>query len=80
MRAGLLSIGGRCRAGPESTVERGSLMRVLAIGLAIAVIVFVVSGGHVLFLPLLFLPLGLFSLGHRRRRQPSCSARDRPLP
>jgi hypothetical protein len=48
-------------------------MRVLAIGLAIAVIVFVVSGGHVLFLPLLFLPLGLFSLGHRRRRRPSYS-------
>ena len=55
-------------------------MRVLAIGLAIAVIVFVVSGGHVLFLPLLFFPLGLFSLGHRRRRQPSYSARDRLLP
>jgi len=39
-------------------------MRVLAIGLAIAVIVFVVTAGHVLFLPLLFLPLGLFSFGH----------------
>ncbi len=55
-------------------------MRVLAIGLAIAVIVFVVSGGHVLFLPLLFLPLGLFSLGQRRRRQASYSARDRSFP
>jgi hypothetical protein len=44
-------------------------MRLLALGLAIAVIVFVVSGGHVLFLPLLFLPLGLFSLRHRRRRR-----------
>ena len=55
-------------------------MRVLAIGLAIAVIVFVVSGGHVVFLPLLFLPLGLFSLGHRRRRQPSYSARGRLVP
>jgi hypothetical protein len=42
-------------------------MRVLAIGLAVVVIVFVVSGGHVLFLPLLFLALGLFSLGRRRR-------------
>jgi hypothetical protein len=42
-------------------------MRVLAIGLAIAVIVFVVTAGHVFFLPLLFLPLGLFSFGHRRR-------------
>jgi hypothetical protein len=56
------------------------LIRVLAIGLAIAVIVFVVSGGHVLFLPLLFVPLGLFSLGHRRGRQPGYSARDRWLP
>ena len=46
-------------------------MRMLAIGLAIAVIVFVMSGGHVFFLPLLFLPLGLFSLDHRRRRQSS---------
>jgi hypothetical protein len=56
-------------------------MRALAIGLAIAVIVFVVSGGHVLFLPLLFFPLGLFALGYRRWRQPSYSrARDRFLP
>jgi hypothetical protein len=55
-------------------------MRVLAIGLAIAVIVFVVSGGHVLFLPLLFFPLGLFSLGHRRRQQPSSFRRDRLMP
>lgn len=44
-------------------------MRVLAIGLAIAVIVFVASGGHIIFLPLLFVPLGLFSFGHRRRRR-----------
>ena len=54
-------------------------MRVLAIGLAIAVIVFVVSGGHVFFLPLLFIPLGLFSFGHRRRQQPSPFRRDRLL-
>jgi hypothetical protein len=44
-------------------------MRLFAIGLAIAVIVFVVTAGHVVFLPLLFLPLGLFSVGHRRRRR-----------
>jgi hypothetical protein len=44
-------------------------MRALAIGLAIGIIVFVVTGGHVLLLPLLFLPVGLFSLGHRRRRR-----------
>jgi hypothetical protein len=55
------------------------MMRVLAIGLAIAVIVFVVSGGHVLFLPLLFIPLGLFSLGHRRRQEPSSFRHDRLL-
>jgi len=54
---------------PSTREERGLLMRVLAIGLAIAVIVFVVSAGHVLFLPLLFLPLGLFSFGHHRRRE-----------
>ncbi len=44
-------------------------MRLLAVGLAVAVIVFVATGGHVLFLPLLFLPLGLFSFGHRRSRR-----------
>jgi hypothetical protein len=43
-------------------------VRVLAIGIAIAVLVFVLSGGHFIFLPLLFIPLGLFSFGHRRRR------------
>jgi hypothetical protein len=46
-------------------------MRLLAFGLAVAVIVFVLSGGHFIFLPLLFLPLGLFSFGHRRRRHSS---------
>jgi hypothetical protein len=46
-------------------------MRLLALGLAITVIVFVV-GGHLLFLPLLFLPLGLFSFGHRQRRRVRC--------
>ena len=35
----------------------------------LAVIVFVVTAGRVLFLPLLFLPLGLFSFGHHRRRE-----------
>jgi hypothetical protein len=44
-------------------------MRLLALGLAVALIVFVISGGRVIFLPLLFLPLGLFSFGHRRRRR-----------
>jgi hypothetical protein len=40
---------------------------VLVAGLAIAVLVYVVSGGHVFFLPLiLLLPLGIF-IGRRRR-------------
>jgi hypothetical protein len=38
----------------------------LLAGIAIAVLVYVISGGHVLFLPLLLiLPLGLF-FGRRR--------------
>jgi hypothetical protein len=45
---------------------RVTLFLLLA-GLAIAAIVYVVSGGHVIFLPLVFLlPLGLF-FGRRRR-------------
>jgi hypothetical protein len=51
-------------------------MQLLALGLAIAVIVFVVSGGHILFLPLLF-PIGLFSLGHRQRRRTTLLAPPR---
>ena len=43
-----------------------TLLVVLA-GLALAVLVYVLSGGHVFFLPLiLLLPLGLF-VGRRRR-------------
>jgi hypothetical protein len=39
----------------------------LLAGVAVAVLVYVVSGGHVLFLPLILLfPLGLF-FGRRRR-------------
>jgi hypothetical protein len=44
-------------------------VRLLAIGLGIGVIMFVLTAGHVVFLPLLFLPLGLFSLGHRRHER-----------
>jgi len=41
----------------------------LLLGLAIALVVFLVSGGHVIFLPLiLILPLGLFGLRRRSRR------------
>jgi hypothetical protein len=43
-----------------------TLVVVLA-GLALAVLVYVISGGHVFFLPLiLLLPFGLF-IGRRRR-------------
>ena len=44
-------------------------MILLLLGLAVAAIVFVVSGGHVLLLPLFFiLPLGFFGFGRRRGR------------
>ena len=44
-------------------------MRFVALGLLLAAVLFVASGGHMLFLPLfVVLPLGgLF--GHRRRRR-----------
>lgn len=48
--------------------ETRGRMRALAVGIAVALLVFVISGGHIFFLPLLFVPLGLFGLGHRRRR------------
>jgi hypothetical protein len=43
-------------------------MRAVAIGIAVAVLIYVLSGGHIVFLPLLFIPFGLFGFGHRRRR------------
>jgi hypothetical protein len=44
-------------------------MRFALVGLLIAALVFLVSGGHVVFLPLFFLlPFGGL-LGHRRRRR-----------
>lgn len=44
-------------------------MRFVLVGLALATLIFIVTGGHLIFLPLFFvLPLGgLF--GHRRRRR-----------
>jgi hypothetical protein len=45
-------------------------LTLLLLGLAVAAIIFAATGGHVLFLPLLFvLPLGLFGLGRRRDRR-----------
>ena len=52
-------------------------MRGLAIGLAIAVIVFIVSGGHFFFLPLLFIPFGLFTVGKHRRKNRDYLANSR---
>jgi hypothetical protein len=45
------------------------VLRTLAIGVAIALIVFALTRGHVFFLPFLFIPLGLFSFGHRQNRR-----------
>ena len=45
------------------------MLRILAFGIAMALVVFALSGGHVVFLPLLFIPLGLFSIGHRQDRR-----------
>jgi hypothetical protein len=45
------------------------MLRSLSIGIFIAVAVFALTGGRVFFLPLLFVPLGLFSLGHRANRR-----------
>jgi hypothetical protein len=74
----LSPLGSTERAESGCLSRRGSVMRVLAIGLAIAVIVFVVTAGHVLFLPLLFLPFGLFSFGQHRRRE--TNRRDQVTP
>ena len=43
-------------------------MRLLAIGLLIGVVVYVATRGHVLFLPLLLVPLGLV-FGRRKNRR-----------
>jgi hypothetical protein len=44
-----------------------SLLFLLA-GLAVAVILFAATGGHLIFLPIfLVLPLGFFGLGRRKR-------------
>jgi hypothetical protein len=45
------------------------MLRTLAIGVALALIVFAITGGHVIFFPLLLIPLGLFSFGHRQNRR-----------
>jgi len=49
-------------------------MRALAIGLTIAAVLFLVTGGHFILIPLL-LPLGLFTL--RRGRHPVAAVQRR---
>jgi hypothetical protein len=44
-------------------------VRALGIGLAIGLLIFAISGGHLIFLPLLFVPFGLFRIGQGRRRR-----------
>jgi hypothetical protein len=41
----------------------------LAIGIDIGIVVFALTGGQVFFLPLLFIPLGLLSFGHRQNQR-----------
>jgi hypothetical protein len=53
--------------GSGTPVSGGSLMRFAMYGLIFAALLFVISGGHIIFLPLFFLlPLGGM-FGHRRR-------------
>jgi hypothetical protein len=42
-------------------------MRALAIGFAVAAVLFLVSGGHLILIPLVLVPLGLLSLGRLRQ-------------
>jgi hypothetical protein len=44
-------------------------MRAVLIGAAIAVVIFAATGGHVFFLPLLFIPLGVVSLRRWQRHR-----------
>ena len=52
-------------------------MRAIAIGFAVAAVLFLVSAGHLIFIPLLFVPLGLFAL--RRGRGYLAHMRGRPF-
>ena len=44
-------------------------MRAVLIGVALAAIIFAATGGHIFFLPLLFIPLGVFSLRRWQRHR-----------
>ena len=51
-------------------------MRALAIGVAVAAVLFLVTGGRVILIPLLFVPLGLVELRRLWHRLPSISGRS----
>jgi hypothetical protein len=53
----------------DGTWETLTVLRGIAIAIAVALVIFAVTGGHVLFLPFLFFPIGLFGFGHRRNRR-----------
>jgi hypothetical protein len=53
-------------------------MRALAIGLGIATVLVLVSGGHLILIPLLLVPLGLLSL-RRGRHYLAALRAARPL-
>lgn len=53
-------------------------MRALAIGLAVAAVLFLATGGRLILIPLLFIPLGLFTL-RRGRHYLAALRAARPL-
>ena len=53
-------------------------MRALAIGLGVATVLLLVSGGHLILVPLLFVPLGLLTL-RRGRHNLAALRTTRPL-
>ena len=64
---------GREAVPPAAKRPLASRMRMLGVSVLIAAVVFLATAGHVLFLPLVILPLGLLTLGRgraveRRRR------------
>jgi len=54
---------------PQDEGTARSNVRMLAIGLAVGVLVFVITGGHFFFLPLLLIPFGLFRFGGTRHKR-----------
>ena len=56
--------------------NEGTNVRMLAIGLAVGVLVFVITRGHFFFLPLLLIPFGLFRFGGTRHRRDDLGPRS----